>query len=163
MSIVSNTTPIISLLKINRQNILREIFKKIIIPQGVYDEIVAKSEFTKEMDSFHECKFIEIIAVKNEFAVRLLQKQVGLDRGESEAIVLAEDLKSKYLLIDERKGRKVAIDSDLNVIGTLGVLVQAKKLGLEKLIKPLLDELINNNIRISNKLYEEVLKSVEEV
>ncbi len=163
MSIVSNTTPIISLLKINRQNILREIFKKIIIPQGVYDEIVAKSEFTKEMDSFHECKFIEIIAVKNEFAVRLLQKQVGLDRGESEAIVLAEDLKSKYLLIDERKGRKVAIDSELNVIGTLGVLVQAKKLGLEKLIKPLLDELINNNIRISNKLYEEVLKSVEEV
>jgi predicted nucleic acid-binding protein len=91
-----------------------------------------------------------------------LQKQLNLDKGESEAIVLANNINADLIVIDERKARKIAKDIGLNVTGTLGILVEAKQKGLIKELKPLLDGLIDNNIRIDKKLYAEILKLVEE-
>lgn len=91
-----------------------------------------------------------------------MQKQLNLDKGESEAIVLANNINADLIVIDERKARKIAKDIGLNVTGTLGILVEAKQKGLIKELKPLLDGLIDNNIRIDKKLYAEILKLVEE-
>jgi predicted nucleic acid-binding protein len=91
-----------------------------------------------------------------------LQKQLNLDKGESEAIVLANNINADLIVIDERKARKIAKDIGLNVTGTLGILVEAKQKELIKELKPLLDGLIDNNIRIDKKLYAEILKLVEE-
>ena len=92
----------------------------------------------------------------------LLQKQLKLDLGESEAIVLANSIDADLIIIDERKARRIAKDIGLNVTGTLGILVEAKQRGLVKELKPLLDKLIKNEIRISKKLYQDILELVNE-
>ncbi len=51
---------------------------------------------------------------------------------------------------------------DIKTAGTLGVLLETKKMGLITEIKPLLDILVKNNIQISEKLYKEILKKVKE-
>jgi len=51
----------------------------------------------------------------------------------------------------------------LQVIGTLGVLIKSKEMNLIKTLKPLLDLLIENKIRISSHLYEAALKKVNEL
>lgn len=67
--------------------------------------------------------------------------RLELDPGEAEAIALAIECKSDFLLIDERRGRQVAARFDLKVLGLLGTLVEARRNGLIPTISPLLNEL----------------------
>ena len=50
-----------------------------------------------------------------------------VDLGEAEAIELAKELRADWLLMDERKGRRLAMREGLAVIGLLGVLLLAKR------------------------------------
>ena len=162
MIIISNTTPIITLLKVHKLEILKELFKEVYISKGVYDELVINNSFLDEAKVIRECNFIKVTSINNEFAVRLLQKNLGLDIGESESIVLCDELKGNMLIIDERKGRAVAKSMAIDLTGTLGILLRAKEQGIINKIKPLLDKMIEKDIRISAKLYEDILKMAKE-
>jgi hypothetical protein len=160
--IVSNTTPIVCFLKLGRLDILKNIFNEIIISQAVYAEVTAKPDEAEAITALTESGLFKTRPAENKFAVSLLQKQIGLDLGESESIVLAQELKAELLLMDERKGRRVAAENGISISGTLGVLIKAKQMNLVKEIRPLLNELITKDIRIGNNLLKKVLESVNE-
>lgn len=162
MLVVSNTTPIISFAKVKRLDILKSLFGEVFISEGVYNELHAKPIYKEEVNYIDSCSFIRRKKVSNEFAVNLLRKQLGLDLGESESIVLAQELESEVLLIDESKGRKIAKSLNISIAGTVGMLIVAKNRGFIDKVSPLLDDLIKHKIRISQNLYEEVLKKANE-
>ena len=105
MIIISDTTPIISLLKINRLDLLEKSFGEVLIPNAVYKELTADNRFKSEATSIKEASYIKSVSVSNPEAVRILRMATGLDQGESEAIVLTDELKADILLMDEAKGR----------------------------------------------------------
>lgn len=162
MIVISDTTPLISLMKIESLDILEKMYKEIIIPKAVYDELIINMDYKSEIDIIQKCTFLQTKIVEENLSVTLLQKQLKLDLGESEAIVLANSIDADLIIIDERKARRIAKDIGLNVTGTLGILVEAKQCGLVKELKPLLDKLIKNEIRISKKLYQDILGLVNE-
>lgn len=162
MIVISDTTPLISLMKIESLDILEKMYKGIIIPKAVYDELIINMDYQSEIYIIQNCRFLQTKIVKENLSVSLLQKQLKLDLGESEAIVLANSIDADLIIIDERKARRIAKDIGLNVTGTLGILVEAKQRGLVKELKPLLDELIKNDIRIGKKLYKDILELVNE-
>jgi len=66
-------------------------------------------------------------------------------------------------LSNETLGRFHAKNLDLKVTGTLGILLKAKNTGHIKKIKPLLNELKNKGIWLSEKLINEVLILADEI
>jgi predicted nucleic acid-binding protein len=85
-----------------------------------------------------------------------------LDIGEAEAIVLAQEKQADWLLVDENKTRTIAQRLGMRMIGTVGLLLLAKQQGKIATIRPLLDSLRHQQFRLSQKVYESVLKQVNE-
>ncbi|RLD77322.1 MAG: DUF3368 domain-containing protein [Bacteroidetes bacterium] len=158
MIIVADSSPLISLAIISKLDLLNALFDEIYIPKAVFSEISIPNKPYSEL--FSKLGNVKIMDVNNRIALMILNKD--LDLGESEAIVLAMENNINNILIDEQKGRRIATANGLHPIGTIGVLIQAKKMGLIKNIKSHLDKLIQNNIYISNRLYTYSLKLVGE-
>jgi predicted nucleic acid-binding protein len=75
----------------------------------------------------------------------------GLDEGESEAISLAIERKIDGILIDERKGRRIAKENGLTPVGTLTLLEEAATVGLIN-FEELLAKLRSTNFRLTESL-----------
>ena len=125
MIVVSDTTPLISLLKINRLDLLKKLFGDVLIPQAVFDELTDDERFRLEADQIREKKFIVVKPVNNPESTNILKRATGLDQGESEAIVLTDELKADLLLMDEATGRNVSAQMGLRIMGTIGILMAA--------------------------------------
>lgn len=125
MIVVSDTTPLISLLKINRIDLLEKLFGDVLIPQAVFDELTVDERFRLEADEIRQKKFIVVKPVNNPESASILKRAAGLDQGESEAIVLSDELKADLLLMDEAKGRNVSAQMGLRIMGTIGILMAA--------------------------------------
>ena len=161
MLVVSNTSPLINLAMIGELDLLRKLYEVVYIPQAVFDEIVIKGEGQIGAEDIKNSEWIKVLPVQNRLLVKSLFLQ--LDIGESEAIVLAIEHSANLVLLDEKRGRNIASEFNLRPFGLLGVLVQAKKLGLILEIKPLIDKLRHvAGFWIDNKLYQAVLNSVNE-
>ncbi|NET00533.1 MAG: DUF3368 domain-containing protein [Sphaerospermopsis sp. SIO1G1] len=160
MIIVSDTTPISELAKVNSLDLLPKIFGKVIIPQGVFNELQVGTHPAAKL--VQDLSWLEVMTVNNQQVVRELQQLFKLDLGESEAIALAEEIGASQLLIDERAARKVAMDRKLPLIGTVGVLLLAKNRGFLDSVKDVLDEMQAQGMRISDRLYVQVLTLAQE-
>jgi predicted nucleic acid-binding protein len=155
--IVSNATPIISLAVIDRLAFLEDIFKKIYIAEAVYDEITsARYPGYKELDS----RLFEVKRINDRESLDSLLND--LDLGEAESIQLASEIKADALIMDERSGYKIAQKKGLPVIGTLTVLLMAKKRGMIKEVKPVLNQMIQKGRWYSKYVYDYFLKSIGE-
>jgi predicted nucleic acid-binding protein len=83
-----------------------------------------------------------------------------IQTGERQAIVLAELIRPDFIVLDERKARRIATDRGLNVIGTLGILTTAAEKGLITL-REALDDLKQTNFRASSQLFESLSQNAE--
>ena len=108
MIVISDTTPLISLMKIGQLNLLNHLFGEVQIPSAVFEELISNPRFPDESRQIRECPFIKKINVTDTNAVNLLRRSTGLDAGESEAIILSDSISASLLLMDEAKGREVA-------------------------------------------------------
>ena len=108
------------------------------------------------------CPFLKRFEVSDRQSIKILREVVGLDAGESEAIALAEEKNADLLIIDERKGRRVAKQMELKIIGTIRILLQAFDCGILSTIEILsyAKNLKESNIRISDTLFELILDHV---
>ena len=119
MIIVSDTSPISNLLRIDRLDILKELYGSVIVPQRVYQEIGALVTFGIDITLVQSADWINVqTPLDRTFVLTLLSE---LDAGEAEAIALAIELKADRLLIDERIGRSVARRYGLNIIARRGL------------------------------------------
>lgn len=157
MVVVSDTSPIINLAIIGQLDLLPKLFQKVILPQAVFDEIVTEGTGLPGSSEISQANWVEVKACQNHSLVQTLLEE--LDLGESEAIVLALEIHTNIILMDEDLGRKIALRYHLQPLGVLGILLKAKRVGLIVAIKPLMDELVlTARFFIHAKLYEDVLE-----
>ncbi len=158
MIIISDTSPITNLIQLEKLHLLKDLFSTIIIPNEVYEEL---SIYENHRVILESTNWITVRIVSDTEKVELLKQE--LDAGEAEAIVLAKELNCDFLLIDERKGREVAQNQDIKIVGLLGILIKAKQRGFIPLLRPLLERLTNEiGFRVNRNLLDYVLREVGE-
>lgn len=139
MIVVSNTSPLTNLAAIGHFELLRLLYERIHIADGVWGELNAGGRpwpGSKEVD---QADWIERHTVRNQGLVTALLQD--LDRGEAETVALALELESNLVLMDERQGRHTVERYGLRPLGVLGVLIDAKTQGFIDAVKPQLDAL----------------------
>jgi uncharacterized protein len=149
MTVVINATPLIALAILGRLDLLRRLFKKVIVPTAVYEEVVLRGSGRVGAQLVSDADWLDIQTPTTATTIEPLL--LGLDEGEMQVLLLAREVIPDWVLLDEKLGRRVAKALGLPVKGTLGVLLTAvlaelmtKEQGLEAL-----ETLLAHNIRIA--------------
>ena len=148
-TIISDTSCLILLDKISELDILNKLFGAIITTSEV------AKEFGQQLPPWFE---IREPSDKNYQAII----EASVDKGEASAIALAIELDDCLLIIDDLKGRKLALQLGLTIIGTIGVIVDAKLAGIISSVKPILSKIKATNFRITEQLEQLILRTVGE-
>lgn len=162
MMIISNATPLIAFARIRRLDVLQAVTQAIVIPTAVADEIAnySGSPFYGSIDVAQE-SWMTVQSVQSDAHMRLLLPT--LDRGEAEVIALALECPPSMILLDELTGRKVAESLRLPIVGSVGILLRAKQMGIITHVKPLLNEMLRCGIRYSQRFITTFLRQIGEV
>jgi predicted nucleic acid-binding protein len=162
MTIVSDASPRIHLARIDQLSLLERLYGELTIPEAVWNEVVVDGRGQPGAKEIETASWIRVQPATNRELIRALRQE--LDAGEAEAIALALELRSEFLLMDEYLGRETASYMDVRCVGLIGVLVEAKRKGLIDRIQPLLDTLQHvAGFWIGDALYKRVLQDEGEL
>ncbi|HET9228199.1 MAG TPA: DUF3368 domain-containing protein [Thermoanaerobaculia bacterium] len=157
--VISNTSPLLYLHQVGHLDLLREMYGRLRIPSAVRKELRAGAE--------------QGIAVPDPFTLAWIDEQVVTERvllptvidlgpGEAEAIALALSCPGSLLILDDRLGRRIARLSGVTCTGTLGVLLKAKQVGLLSSVAPVIEQLRQTTMHLTQELISMVLKDAGE-
>jgi len=158
--VVADTGPLIALGRVECLKLLHDLYQDVLIPPAVLDELHLGSGRPGARQSAEalEQGWLQVQEPSAGSAQALSELMLVLDPGEAEAILLAEEVNCKFLLIDERKGRAIANRRGVPVVGIAGVLLAAKKRGLIDAVVPILKNLEQAGYRISAGLTKEITR-----
>ena len=139
--IISDTSCLIALAKIEQLGLLKDLYQEIIITRDVYEEFGGLLP-----------DWIQITDVTDN--KKMGELEIRLDKGEASSIALALEVKNALLIIDEIKGRKIAQSFNIEIIGTIGILLLAYKKGLVSDLIGTILRLVNNGFRLSDKILD---------
>ena len=147
--IISDTSTLIGLSNLNCIDLLRQIYKRVIVTSIVADEFGQTiPDWVTVRDDYDKGVYRALIPI--------------LDRGEASAIALSLHLQPSILIIDEKKGRKQAKQLGISVTGLVGVLVKAKQMGLIENGRAKLEELQESGFRLSDRIFSLALREMGE-
>lgn len=143
--VVSNTSPLIGLERIGRLDLLRDVYGDILVPPTVVAELGGRLPRT----------WVTERRPKGPIPARV--RAARLDAGEREAIVLAIEVRARRLVLDDELARHLALALGLPVIGTVGVVLTARRMSLIAEVRPILDALLGSGFRIGREIYDQAL------
>lgn len=155
--LVADSSALIALSVCEGLSYLEPLFGKVFVPKSVYQETCAADKpEALALRAYLEDKVREVdlsgYVYLDAFA----------DAGETEAMVLYKQLRADRLLIDDQRGRKIAQLNQIQIIGSMGVLLRAKKAGLLPTVAPALRKIQQSRVYLGANLIAAVLKQAGE-
>lgn len=153
MILVADASALIALATCDSQDLLETLFGNVLVPEAVFEEVTAldKPQSARLRSYLHG----KVRAVDMQHFIYL---DAFADAGETQAMLLYKEVTADYLLIDDRRGRKVAKINQIKTVGSLGVLLQAKRAGLISCVAPLIEQIAASPIFMSENLIQTVLE-----
>ncbi len=147
--VICDTSVLIALERIKKLDILQKLYSTINITPQIQNEFQVSLPPWIHIGRIHDLARVELLKLE-------------LDEGEASAIILATQIENSLLVIDEKKGRKIAKSFNLTITGLMGILLKAKALKKITSVKEILDDLDNVGFRISQRLRNKVLTLAKE-
>jgi predicted nucleic acid-binding protein len=155
MIVVADMSPLLHLGRIRRLDLLPAVLGRVTIPQTAWRELVQPGTRPGIVAVIEAANWIDVVDDP-------IVEDLGLDPGETAAILLALQMQADALLIDDRRGRSVAMIHGIAVIGTLGIVAGARRLGVIEQAAPIVTMLRSDGAWLSDALVEEFLSTVGE-
>lgn len=157
MIIVADSSALIALATCDALQLLVELFDSVVVPKKVYEECIIEDKNQASI-----LKDFLLDKVDERISNYPLQLPTNLGMGETEAMLLYFELKADYLLMDDNRARKAAKLNQINVIGSLGLLLIAKQAGKIDRVSSYLDKLAKSNLYIDTELLMKVRQLANE-
>lgn len=157
MILVADASALIALSACDSLALLEELFGTVLVPQAVFLEVAAVDK--PQSDRLRSYLQGKVRAVDMQ---RFVYLDAYADAGETQAMLLYKELAADYLLIDDKRGRKVAKINQIKTVGSLGVLLQAKRAGMISRIAPLIEQIAASPVFMSESLIQTVLDLADE-
>lgn len=154
--VIADTGALISLGLVGKIQLIENIFGEFYIAEAVWEEL--RNYENPDFDS-STLKMLQKHVVNIKSANYL---SVVMDYGESESVILYKELQADYLLIDDSKARTIAETLGVKCIGSLGLLIRAKQIGLIDTLKPIFTYWLENGRYFSRTLLNKVLTQTGE-
>lgn len=152
MILIADASALVALSACDSLALLDGLFGQVWVPEPVYNEVVVTGK--PQAVRLHSYLQDKVRAVDMQHFVFL---DAFADAGETAAMLLYKEMDADYLLIDDKRGRKVAKINHIKTIGSLGVLLQAKRAGLIPVVAPLLRLIAASPVFMSDELVQTVL------
>jgi len=153
MLIVADTSALVALAACDALSLLDHFFQEVRVPATVLRECTVPGKPEAErLEEYLRERVIEVDL--KDFVIAV----AGLGQGELEAMALYKHLHADRLLVDDYRARKVARLNEIEVVGSLGILLRGKEGGLVPEIGPLLIAAQAAGIHYSEQLVDETLR-----
>ncbi|OQY45001.1 MAG: nucleotide-binding protein [Anaerolineaceae bacterium 4572_78] len=154
LTCVVNSTPLIALSIVGHLNLLKQLFDDVIVPYSVYNEVAQKGVGRIGANEITQADWLSIKHPNKTYFFP--PELIGLDVGERDVILLAQEMHTDWVIIDEKLGRKVANILGLKIKGTLGILLISHRTNLITKEQAIIasQKLVESNIRLSKKLID---------
>lgn len=152
MILVADASALIALSACDSLTLLDSLFGQVWVPEAVFNEVaVADKPQATRLQHYLQGK------VRTVDLQHFVFLDAFADAGETAAMLLYKEMAADYLLIDDKRGRKVAKINQIRTIGSLGVLLQAKRVGLIPTVAPLLQQIAASPVFLGADLLQTVL------
>jgi len=154
--LVSDTTLLLYLGRLGHAQLLPALFTPVYVPEQVVLELDVGRLLRADTINPRQLDWATIVPVSDEEIAALPPNRLGI--GEQAVIACALVHNCPLVGLDDREARELAEEVGLEVIGTIGVLLRAKRAGLVSAVRPMLDEIQKHGFHLHTKLYEEALR-----
>jgi uncharacterized protein len=152
---VADTSPLIFLAKLDRLDLLRKAVDEILVPYAVVQEIRQRPDWTSQKIEDALKTWVRVEPARGQQLVHVLL--ADLDEGEAEAIVLALEVGAERIVMDDLDGRRLARRVGLRPIGTLGLLLAARRRGELASLREEIERLRREGFRVSDSVVQAIL------
>jgi hypothetical protein len=160
MTVVSNSGPLIHLSMGGQIDLIPHLFGEVLVPRTVYREVVEDGAGLPGCEELRGATWARVVEVDPASLARFAREH--LDPGEAAALALAVERHAQRLLVDDRQAREVAGRHDIPVIGTLGILLAARRRDAIQRIAPVLEEMKRQGFWLSPALERDILRQAGE-
>lgn len=153
MILVADASALIALAICDSVHLLDLLFGEVLVPEAVFYEVT-------QADKPQSARLLGYLQgkVRDVDMAQFVYLDAFADQGETQAMLLYKQVAADFLLIDDKRGRKVAKINQIKTIGSLGVLLQAKRSGLIHAVAPLIHQISASPVFISADLIHSVLE-----
>ncbi len=160
LEVIVDTSPLQYLHQLDLLDLLPDLYGKVLIPESVVREIAAGHSLGVALPELKTLGWIEVRRVSGLSVLPLVS---DLGAGEREVLALALEAANPLVVLDDALARRVAKRLELNLTGTLGLLLKAKQIGRIARLEPLLDRLEDLRFRLDGDTRSSALKLAGEL
>lgn len=159
MITICDTSPLLYLHLSRQLEILPQLYGRIIIPPAVRIELKQGAKQGVDVPIVEQIDWILELPLKSQLVLPLV---TDLGPGETESIGLELEHPKSRIILDDQLARQFAKLNHLHFTGTLGVLLRAKKEGIVRTLKPIIEDLKNSGMWLDDSLIRWVLEEAQE-